>query len=561
VKKITVGFIVIFAISVFVPVFAGAAPSSVDLLKDAKRSVALVDNKTPLVWQKVFVFEKAGKQDVTFRTVFQVDNPGQFVCLSLKKPLHIKDLTLNGKKIPVPLEGMKYKTIPGIPVIMLKKGSNTLQATWTQKVVPRKGKGKDKKPVPRKDKKKDAKKDEKKDNKKDKKIAKVSVTPKHINAADLDIHLFGMTPSALTFQTGAVMGYADENFFTVSCRVNIPAEVVLEVQNDNFYCKYVSKPGLLHSFKVALAANTKYHYSLNARLSSKEDFTASVGPYPVRTLPAGGSGISGGKDKKFTFAILGDSRTHPKDWAKVAAAVVAKKPVLVVFVGDMVTAGRTDHQWDEQYFSPAKDFFATIPYFAVIGNHEQNAPLFPLIFQTPGGGKNWSQEVGSVLLIGIDGSMDWESGSDLTKWLEDILAKSKAKFIFLNTHYPAWSSGPHSKLNKAGRPRQKSARVAQNVLMPLLKKYNATAMFAGHEHFYERSEPTDGVTMIVTGGAGAPLYGKVENAEKQNPYSKVFASEHHYTLLTVDGDVCTMKVLTPEGKVIDTRTWTARKGK
>jgi hypothetical protein len=355
-----------------------------------------------------------------------------------------------------------------------------------------------------------------------------------------------LTASALTFQTGPVLGYACEDMFTMTCRVNIPAEVVLDV-NDR---QYVSKPALLHSFKVeGLRADTQVHYSLKARLSSKDDVLATVGPYSVRTLPVGG---------QFSFAVLGDSRTHPRDWERVAAAVVTAKPAFSVFVGDMVTKGRIDDQWDEQYFSPARDFFATIPCYAVIGNHEQNCPLFTRIFPTPGG-KNWSQEIGSVLLIGIDGAMDWASGSNLNRWLEDILANSKAKFIFLASHYPAWTSGTHGRLED-GRPREKSIGFAQDVLMPLLKKYDATAMFAGHDHFYERSEPEEGVPMIITGGAGAPLRDKVKNPEKQNPYSKVFAKKHHYCLLSVDGNVCTMKVFTPEGIMIDTCSWPARKG-
>ena len=518
-KSITVGFIVILVIAAFPSFLFGGAPGSVDLLTDTGRSVSRVDGEAALVWQKVLVFEKAGKQTVGFRAVFKVENPERFVSLSLKKPLHIKKWTLNGQPIPTPLKGMTYGTIPGIPISMLKPGSNTLQAVWTQKI----------------------------ERRKDIKTSKVSIAPSQINSADLGIYLLGLTPSALTFQTGPVLGYAGENFFTVTCRVNIPAEVVLEVNNR----KYVSKPGLLHSFRVDdLTADTQYRYSLKGRLSDKADFTASVGPYSVRTLPAGG---------KFSFAVLGDSRTHPKDWAKVAAAVVAKKPAFSVFVGDMVSQGRVDDQWDEEYFGPAKDFFATIPYFAVIGNHEQNCPLFPLIFPTPGG-KNWSQEVGSVLLIGIDGEMDWTSESNLTKWLEDILAKSKAKFIFLATHYPAWTSGTHGGLEN-NRPREKSIRLGQDVLIPLLKKYNATAMFAGHDHFYERSEPDEGVTVIIAGGAGAPLRDKVETAAQQNPYSRVFASKLHYCIFTVDGDTCTMKALTPKGSVIDTRTWTSRKKK
>jgi len=325
----------------------------------------------------------------------------------------------------------------------------------------------------------------------------------------------------------------------------MPAEVVLEVNNR----QYISKPALLHSFKIEdLTANTQYEYSLKTRFSSEDDFSASVGPYSMRTLTGG---------DHFTFAILGDSRTYYKDWEQVATAVTAKKPEFSIFVGDMVSRGKRDYEWDEHYFGFAEDFFATIPYYAVIGNHEQNCPLFTRIFSTPGG-KNWSQEIGTVLIIGIDGAMDWSDGSDLANWLEDILANSNAKFIFLANHYPAWTSGGHGKL-KDGHPRERGVRFSQEVIMPLLEKYNATAMFAGHDHFYERSEPGNGVSMIITGGAGAPLYGKSSTAKKQNPYSMVFESKHHYCLLTVNGDSCTMKVITPDNKVIDTRTWSSRK--
>jgi len=358
--------------------------------------------------------------------------------------------------------------------------------------------------------------------------------------------LLGLPPSALSFQTGPILGEAGKEMFTVSCRVNIPAEVVLEV-NDQ---QYSSEPALLHSFKVeGLTENTTYTYSLKARLSSKDDFTAEAGPYSMRTFPS---------DDDFSFAVLGDSRSRPNDWKRVADATVKSQPLFVVFGGDMVTDGLRDYEWDEQFFGPAPDFFATIPFYAVIGNHEKNCPLFSQIFPTSTD-KNWSQTIGSVLLIGIDGGMNWSSEGELVRWLENLLDDSDAKYIFLTSHYPAWSSGMHAQLNSAGLPREKSTRQAQEILMPLLKKHNATAMFAGHDHFYERSEPEEGVTVIVTGGAGAPLYDKHKNAEVQNPHSVVFSKQHHYCLLTLDGDTCTMNVLTPDGTVIDTRTWPARK--
>ena len=512
-KCISLSFVVVFGMILSETVFAGD-----NLLADASRSISLHKDKTSTVWQKALSFEKKGNNPVIFRARFRVENPKIFSSLMLKKPIYIRNLTLNGKTVPKPMKGMYYKSITGIPVSLLKKGTNELLVSWTQRVRIRK----------------------------DKKTSKVSIVPKQIDSAKLNISLLGLTPSDLAFQTGPILGYAGKSFFTLSCRVNMPAEVVLQVDKRQF----VSKPALLHSFKVeGLKTNTKYNYSLKTRITPKGKFSVSSGPYSVRTLTGG---------EKFKFAVLGDSRTRPKDWAKVAVATLKARPEFSVFVGDMVSSGRHDYQWDEQYFSPAKEYFATIPYYAIIGNHEQNAPLFTRIFQTPGG-KNWSQKIGSVLLIGIDGAMDWNKGSKLTKWLENLLAKSKSKFIFLFSHYPAWSSGGHGRLNAKGQPRERNMRLSRNVIMPLLKKYEATAMFAGHDHIYERSEPKEGISMIVTGGAGAPLYGKVKNAKIQNPYSKVFARKFHYCILEIDGDICMMKVFTPNGKKIDERIWKARK--
>jgi hypothetical protein len=271
-------------------------------------------------------------------------------------------------------------------------------------------------------------------------------------------------------------------------------------------------------------------------------------------------GIVGGK---LRFAALGDNRTNPQDWAKVAGAVVKAKPDLVVHTGDLVASGRDDWQWDQECFGPAKGLFAAIPCFPVIGNHEENSPLYGELFYSPtadGRGSNWTHRIGKILLIGIDSGKEWSTGGECAKWLEAQLAGAKdANFIFLASHDPAWTSGTHGSLGPDGRPSERAVRQFQDVVFPLLAKYRATAMIVGHDHFYERSEPPGGVTQIITGGAGAPLRQKAENAAKQNPYSKAFASTLHYCLLEVDETTCTMKAFDLEGKTIDSRTWEARK--
>jgi len=492
------------------------ATTSTDLLSGANRTISNTTNNKTSPWGKTTSFKSEGSHKTTLRADFTVEDPAQFHSLALKKSHTIKNITLNGKDVKVPIDGMSYRTIPGIPISMLNKGDNQLEVSWETRVK----------------------------SKKNKETARISFAPAQIAASDINISLVVQQPKDLEFQTGPVLGYAGCKFFTVTCRVNMPAELVLKVNKH----EYISKPALLHSFKVEkLSADTPYEYTLTARIGTKASTT--VGPYTVHTLPKGG---------KFQFAALGDSRTYPKDWQKVAAATTKANPAFAIFGGDMVNSGKNDNEWDEQFCTPAKEFLATIPFYGIIGNHESNCPLFTKLFKTPQDSKNWSQQVGSVLFIGIDGAMDWSNDSDLTKWLEKLLAESKAKFIFLTSHYPPWTSGNHGKLNNQGRPAERPTRQGQDVVMPLLEKYNATAMFAGHDHSYERSEPTGGVTMIVTGGAGAPLRQKTKNAAKQNPHSKVFASAHHFCILSVNGDTCSMEVINLEGKAIDTKTWTAR---
>lgn len=93
-----------------------------------------------------------------------------------------------------------------------------------------------------------------------------------------------------------------------------------------------------------------------------------------------------------------------------------------------------------------------------------------------------------------------------------------------------------------------------------MKKFAATAFIVGHDHDYERSEPPDGVAVLASGGAGAPLYPKVP-IPWLNPHSKVFECEHHFCLFTIEDNNCSMQALTPNGKELDSRTWSGRKVK
>lgn len=337
----------------------------------------------------------------------------------------------------------------------------------------------------------------------------------------------------LVLHTGPIVGWTGTDFFTVTCRTTVPAVVTLKVGEKT--CS--DKTGLTHTLRMGgLQPGTAYEYTLSTAAEGEPAVTG--GPYRVKTYPAEG---------KLIFAATGDSRSDPKTWGLITAAIQKVEPAFVLHTGDLVSSGAKDELWDEQFWKPAQGMLASIPFYPVWGNHEKGSNILLQLFSLPGGSGNWSQQVGPVLLVGGDlNGSGWSEGGKNVGWLEETIKASRAPFVFVEVHVPAWSSGSHG-----------NSKLVQTAILPILEKYQVTALVAGHDHNYERSEPGKGTTCITTGGGGAPLYAAKNTAK--NPHSKIFRSIHHYVIFTVEGDSCTMNVYTLDGQVLDTRTWKARK--
>jgi acid phosphatase type 7 len=467
-----------------------------NLLANAEPKFALVKTGAKSTWQSKVLLTAAGNYAVRARIEFQVNEPVKAAGLALRVSSVGKRWTLNGKPIPLPLDGMRYEFIPGIPPSMLVSGANELEGAFDVSVSSVRGL-----------------------------LAKQEFRP--------SIALLAQTEADLAFRTGPIVGWTGRDFFTVTCRTTIPCVVTLK--SDGKTC--ASPSGLMHRLRIdGLKPDTAYEYSLTASLAGGGR-GVTAGPYTTRTFPASGP---------LVFAAVGDSRTNPATWRRIAEAIRARHPAFAVHTGDFVGSGANDQDWDTQFWEPAKEMLASVPFYPVIGNHEEKSPILPKVFSMPEGRSDWSQRIGPVLWIGGDAKgKDWEEGGKSLRWLADTLQASRDEFVFMGVHYPPWSSGLHG-----------NNKLVQKQIMPILDRYDATALVAGHDHNYERSERDKATTTITTGGGGAPKYPRSPLA--RNPYSKVFKATNHYAIFTVDGGRCTMQVYDLKDQVLDTQEWKAR---
>jgi acid phosphatase type 7 len=218
-----------------------------------------------------------------------------------------------------------------------------------------------------------------------------------------------------------------------------------------------------------------------------------------------------------------------------------------LFAGDLVQKGPKYRLWKKQFFEPMSPLLHMIPIFPVIGNHEENTPIYFSFFDlpnngTPGKEEHWYYfDYGSVRVIGLDTNVGYRN-CDQTDWLAKTLnqtaANPKIDFVVVQFHHPyqseLWLNGNTAYSGKIERMLEEFAA----------KTGRPTVYFCGHTHGYSRGHSLKAnSSMFVVGSIGGAVDDWGDYEQKDYPkYLKTFAQFGWMMVQVSTGDNPQMRI-------------------
>ena len=315
------------------------------------------------------------------------------------------------------------------------------------------------------------------------------------------------------------------------------------------------------------APNDFVQYQANITgLQPATDYVYRVSVSGMDVTPGGEMRFRTAGPGPFNFIVLGDSGYGSVEQYAIAQKILAESPAFVVHTGDLVynpggAPGTTIDLYQRNYFNYYYTTMSSVPFFPSPGNHDFGPTLEPYLSihaapteNVPAAdrGRYYSYDWGNVHFISLDGheSLDRavNSGGPMLRWLENDLRSTRQFWRVVYFHYPPFAAGPN--MNDVH-----SAWVRQYVV-PILEAHGVQVVLTGHEHSYQRSQPTRksafvtpdvGTNYISSGGGGAFLYPVYTNY----PVVAFGKSNFHYLRAEVRGTQITFHAIRHDGVEID----------
>lgn len=363
---------------------------------------------------------------------------------------------------------------------------------------------------------------------------------------------FGVLVELLAnFTRGPFIQNASSNSVQIIWRTVEPADSLVEFGTNSVPDRTatISTPTTNHVITLTnLIPNQTYFYRVGSAGPGKAAFSPVES---LHTLKAVGS---------LSFMVLGDSGSGSAAQYAIAQVLQNAKPDLVLHAGDIVYPAFSLALADTRCLSVYAAHMKTTPYFFAFGNHDlyDGDIAFLETFYLPTNSITGTEHFYSfdhgdahftVLFVPYLNQYQLKVGDNQHRWLVADLAATKKPWKFLLFHHPISTSGLHRFDDNNANGAHDRFDV-MNVILPLAQQYGVQMVLAGHDHNYERFNPTNGVYAITSGGGGVGLYPLIE----LDTGSAQFWSRHNCVKVTVNGDELFLQAFNESGAVFDSMT-------
>jgi Calcineurin-like phosphoesterase len=249
------------------------------------------------------------------------------------------------------------------------------------------------------------------------------------------------------------------------------------------------------------------------------------------------------------FAAIGDSGRGDEPQIQVARQMVAWRERIpfefILMLGDNIYGPHTPDDYRQKFDEPYRDLLqAGVTFHAAIGNHDEPGSLNYAPFNMDGQ-RYYTFRKGEGPLGGLTGAgvrffaLDSRSfDADQIDWLRRELEGSRSAWKIVYFHHPLYTSGRY----------QAGARTLRRAIERILVEGDVDVVLSGHEHFYERVHPQNGVVYFVSGAAGSLRPDDIQ----RTPLTAVgYDDDYHFMMFEVTGRELYFQAVTRAGKTID----------
>lgn len=250
-------------------------------------------------------------------------------------------------------------------------------------------------------------------------------------------------------------------------------------------------------------------------------------------------------DRLLRFVATADTGSGDRNQFAVGEAMARyhqQNPYnLVVLAGDNIYNNGEIAKIRDVFEAPYQGVLQRgVKFRACLGNHDirtdnGNPQVAYAGFNMRGRYYTFQENSVQFFVLDTNGNADW---SNQLTWFAQQLQQSRARWKIVYGHHPIYASGVYGSNPEFIR-----------TFTPLFKQYGVQLYINGHEHHYERTQPINGTTYLITGHGGASL-----RSVGRNEWTAYAVSRYGFSALEVYRDRIEIKGIGTDGQIFDRGT-------